>query len=85
MLLNIERSEKFVRLLYKIIIEDEGKVEADIQARGVHIRGEFKGHLTAEGFVQLHKTARFEGELKAARLLMEDGARLKGSVELQNT
>jgi cytoskeletal protein CcmA (bactofilin family) len=70
---------------YQIIIEDEGKVEADIQARGVHIRGEFKGHLTAEGFVQLHKTARFEGELKAARLLMEDGARLKGSVELQNT
>jgi len=27
LLLNIERSEKFVRLLYKIIIEDEVKIE----------------------------------------------------------
>ena len=69
----------------QITIEDEEKVEADIQARDIHIRGEFKGHLTADGLVQLHKTSRFEGELKAARLLMEDGARLKGSVELQNT
>ena len=37
----------------------------------------------AKGLVKLDKTAHFEGELKAARLQMEDGATVKGSVKLQ--
>jgi len=38
--------------------------------------------LTAKGLVIVKETARLEGELKAARIQMEDGAKLKGSVEL---
>ena len=67
----------------QVTIEEGGKVEADIQAESIVIRGVFKGNLAARGLVRLEKTAHFEGELKAARLQMEDGAKLNGGVELQ--
>lgn len=67
----------------QVCIEEGGRVEAIIQAESVVIRGVFKGSLTAKGLVKLDKTAQFEGELKAARLQMEDGATVKGSIELQ--
>ena len=68
---------------HQVSIEEGGKVEANIQSENVVIRGDFKGTLMAKGLVKLDKTAHFEGELKAARLQMEDGATVKGSVKLQ--
>jgi len=67
----------------QVSIEEGGKVEANIQSENVVIRGHFKGTLMAKGLVKLDKTAHFEGELKAARLQMEDGATVKGSVKLK--
>ena len=66
----------------QVTIEKDGRVEADIQGESIIVEGSFKGKLTAKGLVIVKETARFEGELKAARLQMEDGAKLKGSVEL---
>jgi len=66
----------------QVTIEKGGRVEADIQGESIIVEGSFKGKLTAKGLVIVKETARFEGELKAARLQMEDGAKLKGSVEL---
>ncbi len=68
---------------HEVSIEEEATVEADIQAKVVAIRGQFKGKVAATGLVEIQKTGRFEGELKARRLRMEDGAKLKGTLELQ--
>ena len=67
---------------HQVSIEEGGRVEADIQAESIVIQGSFKGKLAATGLVRLDKTARFEGELKANGLQMEEGAKLKGGVEL---
>ncbi len=67
----------------QVSIEQGGRVEANVQAESVVIQGVFKGKLNAGGLVQLGKTAQFEGELESARLQMQDGAKLKGSVKLQ--
>jgi cytoskeletal protein CcmA (bactofilin family) len=67
---------------HQVTIEETGEVEADIQADSVVVHGSFKGKLVARGLVRLKNTARFEGDLKAARLQMEDGAKLKGNIEL---
>ncbi|MDP6086782.1 MAG: polymer-forming cytoskeletal protein [Nitrospinota bacterium] len=66
----------------QVTIEKGGRVEADIQGESIIVEGSFKGKLTAKGLVIVKETARLEGELKAARIQMEDGAKLKGSVEL---
>jgi cytoskeletal protein CcmA (bactofilin family) len=68
---------------HRVSIEEGGIVEADIQAESALIQGVLKGNLTATGPVQLDKTANFEGDLKASRLRMEDGVRLKGGIDLQ--
>ncbi|MFQ5691934.1 MAG: polymer-forming cytoskeletal protein [Nitrospinota bacterium] len=68
---------------HQVTIEEGGRVEGDIQAETIVIRGEFVGNAEAAGLVNLQKTANFEGELKAARLQMENGAKLKGGVDLQ--
>jgi cytoskeletal protein CcmA (bactofilin family) len=67
---------------HQMTIEKGGRVEADIQGEAIIVEGSFKGKLTAKGLVIVKETAQLEGELKAARLQMEDGAKLKGSVEL---
>ena len=67
---------------HQVSIEEGGIVEADIQAESALIQGALKGNLTATGPVQLGKTAKFEGDLKASRLRMEDGVRLKGGIDL---
>ena len=66
----------------RVSIEKSGRIEANIRSESIIIEGSFKGKLTAQGLVNLKESARFEGELKAARLQMEEGAKLKGSVEL---
>ena len=66
----------------QVTIEKGGRVEADIQGESIIVEGSFKGKLTAKGLVIVKETALLEGELKATRLQMEDGAKLKGSVEL---
>lgn len=68
---------------HQVSIEEGGIVEADIQAESALIQGVLKGNLTATGPVQLDKTAKFEGDLRASRLIMEDGVRMKGGVDLQ--
>ena len=67
---------------HQVTIEKGGRVEANIQGESIIVEGSFKGKLTAKGLAIVKKTAQLEGELKAARLQMEDGAKLKGSVEL---
>ncbi|MFQ5913731.1 MAG: polymer-forming cytoskeletal protein [Nitrospinota bacterium] len=67
---------------HQVSIEEGARVEADIRAESIFIQGTLKGKVAAMMLVTLNKTASFVGELKAARLRMEDGARLEGSIEL---
>ena len=67
---------------HTVSIEEGGVVEANIQVESALIQGVLKGNLTATGAVQLGKTAKFEGDLKASRLKMEEGVRLKGGIDL---
>ena len=67
---------------YQVSIEKDGNVEAEIQAESALIKGTFRGNLTVNGLVKIEETAYFEGDLKAARLHLEDGAKLKGVIDL---
>jgi cytoskeletal protein CcmA (bactofilin family) len=67
---------------YQVSIEKDGNVEAEIQAESALIKGTFRGNLSVNGLVKIEETAYFEGDLKAARLHLEDGAKLKGVIDL---
>ena len=61
----------------------KGQVEADIYADSVTISGTLVGNITAVDKVTITKDADFNGEIKAKRISVEDGAMLKAVIELE--
>jgi len=66
----------------RITVGREGKVEAEIGAQNVTIMGHMQGNIKALDKVEITKEAEFNGEIKAKRISVEDGAYLKAAIEL---
>src|SRR5208283_4312746 len=56
-------------------------VKADVTARELIVRGRVEGKLTGTERIQLWRSARVQGDLKADRISIEEGAELHGTVE----
>ena len=59
-----------------------GQMEGEIKARNVSISGEFKGNIQCHEKVEVTREADFYGEIKAKSISVEDGAYIKGVIEL---
>jgi cytoskeletal protein CcmA (bactofilin family) len=68
-----------------LTVGPNGTVKAEIAAREVVLRGVAEGKFTADERIQIWHTARVQGELKAERISIEDGAELRGKVEAGKT
>ncbi len=67
---------------HQVIVGSKGKVEAEIHAKDVTISGRMTGNIQALGKVEITKEAEFNGEIKAGRISVEDGAYIKAVIEL---
>jgi len=65
-----------------LLVDESGRVEAEVRVKNVRIRGEFVGNITASGKVIIEKTGRMRGDLSAAVISIEDGAQFKGTVKI---
>lgn len=63
-------------------VGSNGRVYADIRAKKVIIKGVVKGDITAENSVILAATGKLTGNIQAAGVDLENGARLKGIIEM---
>ena len=68
---------------HHLTVGPNGNVEAEINAANVTISGRLAGNINAQGKVEITKTAVFNGEIKAKRISVEDGAFLKAVIELE--
>ena len=59
-----------------------GQMDGEITARNVSISGEFKGNIKSHEKVEVTREADFYGEIKAKSISVEDGAYIKGVIEL---
>jgi cytoskeletal protein CcmA (bactofilin family) len=66
----------------KVTVGPNGSVKASIEAREIVIEGTVEGNLKATGSVQLGGSSKVTGSLTSARIAIEDGARLRGKVEM---
>jgi cytoskeletal protein CcmA (bactofilin family) len=64
-----------------LTVGPNGTVKAEIAAREVVLRGRAEGKFTASERVQIWHTARVQGDIKAERISIEDGAELHGRLE----
>src|ERR1700683_3959752 len=69
----------------KLTVGASAKVTADIIAREVVVYGNVKGNLRARDRIEIKKDGSGVGDLSTARIMIEDGAYFKGSIEIDKT
>jgi len=69
----------------KLTVGATAKLTADIIAREVVVYGSVKGNLRAKDRIEIKKDGSVNGDLTTARIMIEDGAYFKGSIEIDKT
>ena len=67
---------------HSITVGPTGELEASISARTITIEGKVEGNVSAEEQVVLRSSAWVQGDIAAPRLVLEDGARFRGGVDM---
>lgn len=65
-----------------LTIGKQGRVKADIHASSVIVEGRLTGDIHSEGIVSLANGADVTGNIYCDRIVMEDGARFKGKIDM---
>ena len=66
----------------KLTVGPNGKLQAAVRAREVVVLGQVKGNVEANDRIDIRKDARLVGDIKTARIVIEDGAYFKGSIDI---
>jgi cytoskeletal protein CcmA (bactofilin family) len=66
----------------RLTIGPNGKVTANIKAREIIVLGTVNGNLEVIDKIDIRKEARLVGDIKSARVVIEDGAFFKGSIDI---
>jgi len=64
-------------------IGGDGRVEAKVKAQSIQVDGTVKGDLTAEHEIVIRKSGNVRGNLMAPRIGLEEGAKFKGSIDME--
>jgi len=71
-----------VRAGKAVVVGKEGVVEGDVVTQDAVISGRISGTLVAESRLELQATCRIDGEVRARRMQLEEGAILNGVVHM---
>ena len=69
-------------LEHKLTIGPNGTVKATIKAREVVVLGAIHGNVEATDKLEIRKDAKLTGDIRTARIIIEDGAYFKGSIDI---
>jgi cytoskeletal protein CcmA (bactofilin family) len=67
---------------HRLTIGQNGKVVATIKAREVVVLGTVHGNIETREKVEIHKEAKVVGDMRTARIVIEDGAYFKGNIDI---
>jgi cytoskeletal protein CcmA (bactofilin family) len=67
---------------HKLTIGPNGTMRAGIKAREVTVLGSVQGNVEATDRIEIRKDAKVVGDLKMARISIEDGAYFKGAIDI---
>jgi cytoskeletal protein CcmA (bactofilin family) len=69
-------------LEHRLIIGPHGTVHATVKAREVVAQGTVQGNVEATEKIEIRKDAKLVGDIRTARIIIEDGAYFKGSIDI---
>ena len=66
----------------ELVIGTSGRVKANISAKTVRIEGEVNGDVESSERVVICASGNVEGNVSSPRVVLEDGGRFKGSIDM---
>jgi cytoskeletal protein CcmA (bactofilin family) len=66
-----------------VTIGRNGRVRADVVGSSITVEGEVEGNLFADEQITVKKTGKVLGNLTAPRVSLEEGAKFKGSIDME--
>jgi cytoskeletal protein CcmA (bactofilin family) len=67
---------------HKLTVGPNGSVHATVKAREVVALGSIQGNVEAADRIEIRKDAKLVGDIRTARIVIEDGAYFKGSIDI---
>ena len=67
---------------HRLTVGPNGRVRAGVKAREIVILGTIEGNVEALDKIDIRKDAKLVGDIKTARIVIEDGAHFKGSIDI---
>jgi cytoskeletal protein CcmA (bactofilin family) len=65
-----------------LTVGPNGQVKGSVEAKGVVVQGKLEGNVQASDRVELRKSATVTGDIATQRISIEEGAYLKGKVDI---
>ncbi|MBI1353342.1 MAG: polymer-forming cytoskeletal protein [Acidobacteria bacterium] len=65
-----------------LTVGPNGNVSADVKARDITVLGRLTGNVKAGERIEIRKTGSLEGDLTTSRIVIEDGAVFRGSIDI---
>jgi len=66
----------------ELTIGANAHVEAEIHAKSVQVVGKVSGNVIATERVEVHSTGQVKGDIRAPKLLIQEGAVVNGSIQM---
>lgn len=70
---------------HRLTVGPNGKVSAGVKAREIVVLGTVHGNVEASDKIDIRKDAKLVGDIKTARIVIEDGAYFKGNIDIQRS
>jgi cytoskeletal protein CcmA (bactofilin family) len=67
---------------HRLTIGPNARVQAGLKAREIIIHGSIQGNVDASDKIDIKKEAKLVGDIKTSRIVIEDGAYFKGSIDI---
>ena len=71
-----------VNLTSDLRVGTKARVDASVHARNVIVEGKLNGDISADDRVELVAGSNVEGNIKAPKIVVADGAKFRGSVDM---
>jgi cytoskeletal protein CcmA (bactofilin family) len=67
---------------HRLTIGANGRVKASVKARELVVLGTIQGNVETSDKIDIRKDAKLVGDIKTARIVIEDGAYFKGNIDI---
>jgi len=67
---------------HQLTVGESGRIEAEVKAKSVLVLGRVAGNVEASERVEIQASGIVEGDVRAPRLLVQEGAVVNGTIEM---